>query len=373
MITKMRVFYILIIGFLNLKCHIHHANVSGDFYGVKNVVSLNSSKEISNLPIKIEFDEKEKQFILAKLAKKGHNNEIHPLIIEGYYSEEIISRFKNSKLFSHNSNANIRIRIYSTIDEVRDPVLSFIPHVLTLGLFPAITRTYGRVEFELFDDSTQSILKTYKYPINHRMFRTPGAFLVGPILAIFSDRFDHSKNERTFAIMRVAFKQFESDLNEELNTDPIILSKFIVQKPSIYALLPIEKTDSIDDEFRSYLYTELESSFVQRGLQMVERKRLDRVFEEIKFSNSGLTENSRTKIGSLLNAERVILLSDLNYKRNDISGLEIKFSIRCVDVKSGKIFWTKNVNYSGYDSDLIYHIKSAIYPFISELRDKGDL
>ncbi|TGN19161.1 hypothetical protein [Leptospira idonii] len=365
----------LLAGFFQLNCFLHHANVSGDFYGAKNLVSLNFGDKARSLPIKIEFDTREKNFIFEKLRKKGQNIKVDPNLVEGYYSEEIISNFRSSKLFNHNPDANIKVRIYSTIEEVRDPVLTRIPNIITLGLFPAITRTYGRVEFELFDDKTNTILKSFKYPIHHRMFLTAGAFVLGPILPMFSNRFDHSQNERTYAIMRVAFQQFEIDLHDTLQNNEALLAKFTVEKPSVFAFLPFQPEKPPETEVYPILYSELEAAFVARGLKLVERKELHKVFEEITFSQTGLTENSRNKIGTMLNADRVIIVSDLKYvPAQNARPMELGFSVRCVDVKTGRIIWTEPSKYQSYEKlPLHSHVNSAIFPFISELRMRGEI
>lgn len=311
------------------------------------------------------------------MKRKGQNTKIDSDIIEGYYSEEIISKFRSSKLFQHNPDANIKIRIHSSIEEIRKPVLTVIPNFLSIGIIPAITRTYGRLEFEIFDSENLRILKTYKYPVEQRIYFSSSSVILAPILTFFSDRFDHSLIERTFAIMRVAFNNFESDLSEDITKEKTLLEKFTIQKPGVYAIVPSQNFNDIE-AYEQTLYKELESSLLNRGLKIVERKKLDLLLEEINFSRSGLTENNRNKLGTFLNADKIIFISDYVFSQKEVSPnnhlTSIQFTLKCLRVDTGEIVWTDTAVYdSQIEKSITIHFQSAVYPLISKLRDKGYL
>ncbi|MDF3821603.1 hypothetical protein P3G55_16985 [Leptospira sp. 96542] len=367
---------VFFLSFCLQDCYLHHANVSGDIYGVKNLVDIGSKKDINNLPIKLEFDVNEKSSIKDHLHKKGQNIKVEDEIINSYYSEEIISKMRGSKLFNHHPDANIKIRIFSTIEEVKEPVISWFGFIPTFGLFPLITRTYGRVEFEIFDSSKNTLVKTYKYPIHHRMFFGWAPIVLGPILPSFTERFDHSQNQRTFAIMRVAFHQFEKDLYTDIHNDASLKTKFFIDQSSFVALMPLTNIEEDHKVIYPIIFSELESAFLKRGVRLIERQNLDKVLNEIKFSSTGLTESSRNKIGTLLNADRVIAIENLNYTSSSKISSEVKFSflIKCLEVKTGRIIWSQKINYSSFSAkDLNKHVEAAVYPLISDLRTKGEI
>lgn len=366
---------ILISSLIYLNCYIHHANVSGDLYGMKEIVKFTSNDYKGTLPVRIEFDAREKENVSRYLAKKGQNIKISENLIQSYYSEEIISKFRNSKIFEHNPDANIKIRIFAYVEEVRDPVITFIANIVSLGIFPAITRSYGRLEFEIFDSQNHKILKSFKYPIEHRQSFSFSSILIGPILPLFSERFDHSQNEKNYAIMRVAFKQFEIDLANNLNLDKNLSARFFVDASHKYAILPFEPSKSPEKEIYGPLYSNLESSFLARGLLLVERAKLNTILNEIILSKSGLTESKRLEVGKILNADRLINVSDLMFSNTpEIKKSDIAFSIQCLDVESGKILWSERLRYQSSAQESVEKlIESAVHKLISELKSKGSI
>ncbi|WP_167881421.1 CsgG/HfaB family protein [Leptospira biflexa] len=327
------------------------------------------------LPVRVEFDSSEKAFVKDYLKRKGQNIEVADNTIESYFSEEIVAKFRNSKYFSHNSSANMKIRVVTSLEEVKFPVVSVIAAIGTLGIIPAITRTYGRIQFELFDSSNNKSIRTFKYSIQHRQFLGTSAIFLGSFLPLLSDRFDQSTNERNFAIMRVAFHQFENDLMLELDQDKTLLKKFTSDSNKIYALLPFKENSNSINSVKDQLHSELESQLVKSGLELVERKKLDALLEEIKFSNSGLTASNRITFGKLSNANRIILLEDLVIKDPKNSNqTEIYFTIRCVDVETGKIIWSKLSKYSSSVSKSIdWHIGLSAREMIYQLQTSGEL
>ncbi|NCN10169.1 MAG: hypothetical protein GW938_10030 [Leptospira sp.] len=356
-------------------CYLHHANIQGDAYGAKEFIFGKDPFFQGTLPVRVEFDSSEKAFVKEYLKRKGQNIEVTDNTIESYFSEEIVAKFRNSKYFTHNSSANMKIRIVSSLEEVKSPVISLIAAIGTLGIFPAITRTYGRIQFELYDSSKNKSIRTFKYPIQHRQFLGTSAIILGSLLPLFSDRFDHSTNERNFAIMRVAFQQFENDLMLELDKDKTLLKSFTSESNKIYALIPIKNKSSSLKSSADQLHSALESQFVKAGLNLVERKKLDVLLEEIKFSQTGLTASNRIAFGKLSNADRVILVEDFILKEGQSSNkTEIYFSIRCVDVETGKIIWSKLSKYANSESNSIdWHIGLSAREIMYQLQTQGDI
>lgn len=375
MVQVKKIFLLLVIVSNSFGCYLHHANIQGDSYGAKGLIFGKEPFFNGTLPIRVEFDSSEKAYVREYLKRKGQNIGVADNTIESYFSEEIVAKFRNSKYFTHNSSANMKIRIVSSLEEVKSPVISAIAAIGTLGIIPAITRTYGRIQFELFDSSSSRSIRTFKYSIQHREFFGTSTIILGSFLSLFSERFDHSTNERNFAIMRVAFHQFENDLMLELDQDKTLLKKFTSDSNKIYALLPFKENSNSINSVKDQLHSELESQLVKSGLELVERKKLDALLEEIKFSNSGLTASNRIAFGKLSNANRIILLEDLVVKDPKSSNkTEIYFTIRCVDVESGKIIWSKLSKYSSSESKSIdWHTGHSAREMIYQLQTSGEI
>ena len=87
------------------------------------------------------------------------------------------------------------------------------------------------------------------------------------------------------------------------------------------------------------LQEKLVTAFASRGMQVVERDKLEKVLEELKLGYSGLVDmDSAKKIGELLGAEGIILgtISDM--------GNEISLNGRLVDISSGNTLSAGEVN-----------------------------
>ena len=97
--------------------------------------------------------------------------------------------------------------------------------------------------------------------------------------------------------------------------------------------------------------------------------------EEIKFSQTGLTASNRIAFGKLSNADRVILVEDFILKEGQSSNkTEIYFSIRCVDVETGKIIWSKLSKYANSESNSIdWHIGLSAREIMYQLQTQGDI
>ncbi len=354
------------------QCYLHHANISGDGYGLKTIINLqNEIKE--QLPIRLEFDPRQKEKIKEYLKRKGQNVDISNDLVDTYYSEEIISKFKNSKYFVHTPDANIKIKIVSSIEEVRVPIFTRIAQIGTLGLFPAITRTYGRVEFNLFDNDQNKILKTFKYGIEHRELEALSSAALGMILPSFSERFDHSSNEKSFAVMRVAFNQFNIDLVNELGNNKNLLSRFLLSKPNYYALFLDPKQSGEVSKIEELLLSKLETELIDQKLNLVERKKIKRIIEEIKLSQYGLTDSKRLEFGKMLSADSLIEVSNVTLGNNGNLN-KMSLSIRCISVESGKILWSETIfadqNNSVSTEELV---QFAVEKLVRELQLKGIL
>lgn len=370
----MKLLFIMIQIILLNKCFLHHANVRDDYYGVKSIIPFTGSGFTSSLPVRVEFDPREKSQIPKYLKDKGINIDIDPNIVDSWYSEEIISKFRNSRYFINSVDANVKIRISSTIEEVKAPVITLIAQICTFGIVPALTRTNGRIEFELYDSSSQTVLKNYKYPVEHRYFLGIPPLFLAPVLGLFSERFDHSMNQRTFAIMRVAFQQFEDDLLYDVSNSKNLYSKFTIDKTKATAFLQFPPKSRSEDRILSDIHSAIENGFIGRGMVLVERKKMNLILNEIRLSQLGITDSSRIQIGRLTSAGRIIYASESNVQMEGNKLERISFTLKCIDVNSGSIIWTQIINHSFKDSRSInYEIDDIAYQIMSSLKRQGNL
>ncbi|MBM9498679.1 hypothetical protein JWG44_00225 [Leptospira sp. 201903071] len=366
-------------SFLFLQCYLHHANVNGDGFGAKSLNPFQRSASFQgSVAVRIDFDASRKETAIEDMKGKGLNVSVSTQDIESYYSPEILSQFRKSPLFLLNPNSRILIRIRSSVEEVKPPVLSVIAFLFTVGLFPMIERTNGRVEFEIYEEKTDLVLKSYKYPIEHRSLFGFAPVVLGPIVPAFSERFDHSQNKKNFAIMRVAFQQFEKDLSADLAQSKEFSAHFSQGEAHRFAFVSLAKTTDQDFGIFSDVYTTLEKNFLKHGIFLVERKRLDQVISEIQLSLSGITNSSRLQLGRLLDADRLILLDNFEYSPFDSKAYRggFSFSIRCVDVQTGKIIWSEHIQekiYSDWNKSFPYQMDKAISKLIATLRERGEL
>jgi hypothetical protein len=349
--------------------------VEGDMYGMKRVFDFNQASIANALPIRLQFDNSGKYRAKDYLKRKGQNIEVSNELIESYFSDEIIAQFNSSRYFAINSSANVQVRIISSIEEKKAPVISLVAAIGTLGLFPAITRTYGLVEFDIYDSQTEKVLKVYKYPIQHRQFAGFSSIIFGSFFPLFSDSFDHSTNEKTFVIMRKAFSEFEKDFLYDVNKDKKLITRFFADSQKIHALLPERMKDKKEQDFHDRLHESIRGAIVSKGLPLVERNKMDRILNEIKFSQTGLTQSNRVRFGKLLNAERIILISNATGNYLDPKdNFKLNFNISCIETESGRIIWSHQMIYSSQEKkDIDSHLYDISYKLTMDLRRKGIL
>ncbi|TGM15661.1 hypothetical protein EHQ81_04510 [Leptospira selangorensis] len=294
---------------------------------------------------------------------------------DGYLSTEIISKFQKSQKFLISSNSNIKIKIVPMVDDVKPPLLTMIGFFFTIGAFPAIYRTYGSVSFELYDQEKHKTIRTYKYSVNHRIIFGLAPILLGPILSTFTDRFDHSTSDKTYSIMRVVFAQFEYDLFKDIRESKELASRFFSTNEYNHALIVTSKSVK-DEPIISSIYSELNKNFIKYGISILERRRLDQVINEIQLSLTGITQGrDYSKLGKLLQADRLILVEDLNITSatTDVSG-RINFSIRCVDSDTGKVIWSEKIAESILLSDTVDTVVSYVArKLVQKLKQSGEI
>jgi hypothetical protein len=90
----------------------------------------------------------------------------------------------------------------------------------------------------------------------------------------------------------------------------------------------------------------LEFAFLESGLTLVERSKLDNLIAEKKLSLVGLTESDSQKIGNFLNADIVVfgLIPAWSYYHANDTAL-IQIMIKAIDVNTGQIIFKAMFNH----------------------------
>ncbi|GIX41767.1 MAG: hypothetical protein KatS3mg129_1500 [Leptospiraceae bacterium] len=340
------VFILLFMIFTGNSCYLHYAKIEGDLFGLKNGKKI---QEFNTYPVQVEInflDSEEIKKILLQMGTSKTVLETQQDAIESYRSLEIRNQFLKSRIFNFDPNSNIRIVVKSNVNELRPGGISYVANLGTLGLFPAVHNTFGTIVFEVYDVENDKLLKVYKYPVEHTYFVSWFSAILAPVFQIFSDRFDQSTTSKTFAIMRVAYKQFEQDFIKEAENNSSFKER-IYTNPYNYAIIPVEKKDEVIKQIQNTIIPDLSEAFNRSNYKLIERKHIDKILQEIKFSQSGFTDNTRLRLGQLLEADRLILVDfgNTNLTKNQFFGsisyngiLEI--NLKCIEVNTGKIIWS---------------------------------
>jgi TolB-like protein len=102
---------------------------------------------------------------------------------------------------------------------------------------------------------------------------------------------------------------------------------------------------SVEDVFTAAL--------LSKRYKVASRSDVDRILQEMKFQQSGLTDADAKKIGKILNVPAVLIgsvpKSQEKVFRNGskIKYVEIQFSARLIDVESSEVLWISSLE--GYD------------------------
>ncbi len=240
-----------------------------------------------------------------------------------------------------------------------------------------VTRASGSINFEIFSIKENRVLKVFKYKVNHRDFISVICMFVGPILYSLSDRLDSSFDTRTDSVLKTTLNQFEEDLAETLKNDKILLSKFIASAPSIYALIPIQHYSPEVKEIFDGIYKNLESTFLERKMKLVEKEKIDKIKNEINYSENVLTIDSIRMIKNSLNPNKLIFINNIQvikYDNTKLSIDEIEFQIRLMDLNTGSILWNIPCRYLVNDfRSMEENIKWSVHDEIKKLIDSGEI
>ncbi|MCC5815984.1 MAG: hypothetical protein JJT78_14620 [Leptospira sp.] len=334
--------YLILFFFIssNLGCFFHYTHQEYKYYR-KHIEKLETELEIQ-LPIKIKLDRSNIPEYIPEweLGDKNRKRKIdissnfldkkrQSKLIENYYSEEILSKFKMNDLFVSNPDSNILILIKPTPKKIEyyDPQILW---AYTLGVIPNTLNTFGEIVFEIYDLDKKQMLKSYKYNLIHIIYyKSMTVVLLSPF--IFSEQLDHSTDNRTFSIMRRAFQLFHNDFSLELQKNPKLKDSFYINKSPHYSL---ELVRSKNESFENILHSFLESTLVSKGFQ-------------VYLKDEGIKGNAQV--------DRTIYIEGVDFNRTinkKKSMLKIQYTAKCRDNRTGKLLWDQYVSYESDESNL---------------------
>jgi curli biogenesis system outer membrane secretion channel CsgG len=147
-----------------------------------------------------------------------------------------------------------------------------------------------------------------------------------------------------------------------------VSANYAEYNPQVFAVLPFDVDPAenryIQEEIEDYeemfgpfaMVTEdgaktvrnaFEDAFVGSGADVVVRSRLNAVLDELEFQNvSGLTDEERAEVSSILNADAIIVGTVSQY-----NGYEVSFTVRAIDVERGVVLFSGSATGEVWDYD----------------------
>ncbi len=218
--------------------------------------------------------------------------EVGKYVKSNLFSDEYFSKFQRSAYLQLDANSNLKIVIDSSLGSNYHSSLWDVFAGLSFQLFPFKVSSSSDVQFGIWDTEKNVLLKNYTYTIDHRMYHGIPIPLVGTILPIFSDRYDHSQNLNTFAIARVVYNQFEEDFLNDFYTDPNLQKAAYLLPPSIYKIQGANNTEISKNPKLPFLMGKLESKLLQHGVEIKNPKDDSKIDKIIQIDSMQIKENT---------------------------------------------------------------------------------
>lgn len=141
-------------------------------------------------------------------------------------------------------------------------------------------------------------------------------------------------------------------------------------KEGTVAILPLDYPR--DPSVGEFISEELTRRMVQSGIQVVERRQLDKLIKEISLQQIGLfTDSGAAQIGKAAGAKYMVLGSVTSFKKSGYENYGLKVSARLVDVATFNIVTASTVEVDADDKVSAYRNKgmrkAARYPDFIEL------
>jgi hypothetical protein len=121
------------------------------------------------------------------------------------------------------------------------------------------------------------------------------------------------------------------------------------------AIMPVIFHLSRDQNLANVLQDKMETIFIEKKFTVLERKEINQAINEVKMSQTGLTEEKQNQLGKMLNATNLIISEILRIQE---TGNTIDFSVKNLDVQTGKILWKYEFQLD--DKDLSHTVNESM-------------
>lgn len=315
-------FFFWIFCLLYLNCTLHHLKIDGN----PAVRYLN--------PIQ----EDKKKFNLDRVTAKTKISDNFDRLLESYNSDNLSHLLEKGGNIQIDKNANYTMRYSIDITEDMPFPISPIFFLLTLGFSPVVETTDGFVTIQLMDNSSEKVIKEYRYEVTHK-YVTSWLSIVASLI-LWGDEWNlamfHNHGFPQEMIVSKFQKDFYTDLsNQKLSFVSNPKNEKRSQKER-YAILPVIYSHSKDKETSDVIRDKIETVLVNKKYTVLERTKMNEITREFKLAQTGLTRNDQIELGKMLNATNLILTEILELNQDD---KHLEFSIKNLDVESGQILW----------------------------------
>ena len=307
---------------LHLNCTLHHLKIDGS----------PAVRYVS--PVK----EDRTKFDLDRITAKKKISDNFDRLVESYNSDALTNLLEKGGYIQIDKNANYTLRYSIDITEDMPFPISPIFFLLTLGIFPVVETTDGFVTIQLIDNSSEKIIKEYRYEVAHK-YVTSWLSIVASLI-LWGDQWDLAMFHNHGFPQEMIVSKFQKDFYTDLSNQKILFvsnSKNEKRYPKErYAILPVIYSHSKDKKTSDVIRDKIETVLVNKKYTVLERTKMNEITKEFKLAQTGLTRNDQIELGKMLNATNLILTEILELNQDD---KHLEFSIKNLDVESGQILW----------------------------------
>jgi curli biogenesis system outer membrane secretion channel CsgG len=159
------------------------------------------------------------------------------------------------------------------------------------------------------------------------------------------------------ALLTLLLVSCTASLTAEIAASPDLKAK----PPKTYAMLPFEmklspdlSTISIKDAMKypnanTVMNDAFETAFLEGGIRVVERSKLEAAIKEAAFANSGLTADNGIQLGKMVSADAILMGTITAYHQGGFGKKPtiVSVSIKTISVETGTILWKGEATFQG--------------------------
>jgi TolB-like protein len=268
-----------------------------------------------------------------------------------YNSADLEKYLSQGCCFSISKQSGYTLRYNSTItNELLYPLTVFL-FLGTLGVFPVFEESTTTIDIKL-EEPNRSQTRELRYIIRDNLI---SSWLTIPIyIFLNSDTYALAVFYGTTHPQKLMANKIESDLYWSLVSEGLASTPeknnvpFTIHNKQKLAILPITYKSQKHEVLAESMRDKLETLMVSNRYTVVERVMLQKIIEELKLNQSGLTESNTTRLGQMSNASHIIIGELFDVSSNDQL---IEFSVKSIEIETGKILW--KYDYEMDETDIV--------------------